>query len=313
MRISLARVWVGLVAVGVLVSVVGCTASRADGDHRAGHQDNAETDRSNRTYTAYERDGDAKQLVGERVSLNEVGRTTAPVAAEAAPQAAIENTPGKFVEVFPSALMDRANRVLVLPGTVPIEATAVNGKPAKPVYLEVLVCSRDTKEHEALVVVSARPSHVHAALLMLGLEPGTVGTWREEAGAIVGTAATGPELDVNVRWKDGERAVVAPILSWVVDQRTQKDLIVTQGGALVFAGSRFARVPSRASPQETIEAYMADIEGTLVGLTTFSSECIAWTKMHHHQSKVEEPRWIANPLLVPKFGTEVEIVITAGK
>ncbi|MFO0857750.1 MAG: YdjY domain-containing protein [Phycisphaerales bacterium] len=311
MKISLARVWVGLVVVGVLVSVGGCAGSRMDGERGAGHQENA--GRSNRANTAYGRDGDAKQQVGERVSSNEVGRTTGALAVEVAPQAAPANTPGKFVEVFPSVLIDRGNKVLVLSGTVPIEATAVNGKPAKPVYLEVLVCSRDTKEHEALVVVNARPSHVHAALLMLGLEPGTVGTWREEAGAIVGTAATGPELDVKVRWKDGDREVVAPMLSWVVDQRTQKNLLATEGGAMVFAGSRFARVASRASPQETFEAYMADIDGTLVGLTTFSSECIAWTKMHHHQSKVEEPRWIANPLLVPKFGTEVEVVITAGK
>ena len=39
--------------------------------------------------------------------------------------------------------------------------------------LELVVCTKNSKEHESIVVMNARPLQVHTALLLLGARPGT--------------------------------------------------------------------------------------------------------------------------------------------
>ena len=84
-------------------------------------------------------------------------------------------TAATWAEASPGLRVSREARALEFDGTVPID---VHGK-APRVFLEVLVCSRDTREHESLVVTDVKPSSVHAALLMLGMTPGTPGSWPE--------------------------------------------------------------------------------------------------------------------------------------
>ena len=72
------------------------------------------------------------------------------------------------MEVFPGVRLDRDAGYVEFDGTVPIIADAGDGT---VVFLELMVCIPDTKEHEALVMAPVKPSHVHAALLALGLEP----------------------------------------------------------------------------------------------------------------------------------------------
>jgi len=67
-----------------------------------------------------------------------------------------------------SVVIDRANRSVRFSGIVPIDAS-------RQPMLEVLVCTPNTREHEALVMTSVRPSHIHAALIALGAEPGRTG------------------------------------------------------------------------------------------------------------------------------------------
>ena len=38
--------------------------------------------------------------------------------------------------------------------------------------LELVACTKNTKEHESIVVLNARPIHIHAALLLLKAKPG---------------------------------------------------------------------------------------------------------------------------------------------
>ena len=39
--------------------------------------------------------------------------------------------------------------------------------------LELIACTKDTKEHESIIVIDAKPSHVHTALLLIGAKPGS--------------------------------------------------------------------------------------------------------------------------------------------
>ncbi len=287
----------GLVVVGM--AMAGC---RAPGKETQTGADSNAADRSDGTYEA--KSDDARQRANGNATKSATNAVQTPTG---------DSGSGTFVEVFPDVLMDRENKVIVLRGTVPIDAGGKGDGKAKAVYLETLVCSRDTKEHESLVVVNARPSHVHAALLLLGLEPGTVGTWREANGTVVGTEPTGPPVEVSVRWQQSGYTKESLIMGWVIDQRTGQSPRFEGRSPFLFAGSRFGSFPDRASPGTSTEVYMADVDGTLVGLSTFSSECIAFLAMHHPQSRFEEPRWIANGAVMPAFGTAVEVVISLAR
>lgn len=192
-------------------------------------------------------------------------------------------------------------RAVEVDGSIPID---VHGGTPR-VFLEVLVCSRDTREHESLVVTDAKASEVHAALLMLGLEPGAPGAWRFDGTALAPTPPTGPRVRVDVRYDKGGVRVEEPVESWVANLRGGASLAERDAGQnFVFAGSRFVAHGGAG-------VYAADAEGTLVGLTAFGSETIAWTGMHHHDSALEQPQWIADPAKVPAFGKRVKVVIRA--
>lgn len=194
-------------------------------------------------------------------------------------------------------------RQVRLSGFVPIDAH--NDKTPR-VFLEVLVCSRNSKEHEALVVTDAKASHVHAAMLMIGLEPGSPGAWRWAEGATrpEAVAPKGPRVRVTVRPIGGE---AVEIREWVV----QRDGVtrLPAGEHLVFAGSMFRTL---GAPGQAREVYGADADGTIVGLTAFGAETIAWSGMYSPETAVEQPAWMADAGRVPRFGTEVEVVIEAG-
>ena len=111
--------------------------------------------------------------------------------------------------------VSKALKSVEFDGTVPID---VHGK-APRVFLEVLVCSSDTREHEALVVTSARPSQVHAALLMLGLAPGAPGAWRFEHAELKSTPPSGPRVCVRFLYDRDGAPVTEDASEWVVNLR----------------------------------------------------------------------------------------------
>lgn len=129
---------------------------------------------------------------------------------------------GAWIEPFPGVRVDRERRVVSFNGMVPIDAH----DPETPrVYLEVIVCPPDTKEHETLVMADVRPSHVHAALLLLDIEPGKPGTWTWDGETMRSEPPRGPVIDVVFFYTDdegNEREVSAK--EWVVNAETGQRL-----------------------------------------------------------------------------------------
>jgi hypothetical protein len=139
---------------------------------------------------------------------------------------------------------------------------------------------------------------------MIGLEPGSVGRWFFEGERLRASPPTGPRVRALVQYAREGNEVCEPIACWAKNQRTGDHACNDPGGSWVFAGSTFNR-------QAGGNLYAADLEGTLVGLTTFGTETIAWTRMHHHESRHEEPVWIADVDRVPARGTKVTIMLVA--
>jgi hypothetical protein len=217
--------------------------------------------------------------------------------------------------------------MIEIDGSVPIDA---HNEKTPRVYLEVCVCIPDSKEHETLVMTKAVPSKVHAALLLAGLNPGKPGTWDWSGEKLKATPPTGDAVTVTVSYKKDGKDIEVPLTDWVTDAQTKKSMteITSKPPAepktptdpstpaspdakpepapppdhFVFAGSTIYKKQGR-------EGYTADIDGTLIGLTTFGGETIAWTHMYNPDSGVETPHWIANAAKVPEVGTAVVVRI----
>lgn len=204
------------------------------------------------------------------------------------------------VEVFPGVRLDKAAQAVEFDA----EVIADLSDPKKVLYLEVLACPRDTKEHESLVYTRVKPSQVHAALLAAGLRPGTPVTWRTEGGRTVSTPPKGDPVRVEFRWRDpatSEEKAASP-LEWVVNAKASRRASEEPSG-FVFAGSAMIKRP------DGTERYDADAAGTLVGLASFGSEVIAWTGVFSPESSVAEPVWTADRARVPALGTKVTVRI----
>ncbi len=205
-------------------------------------------------------------------------------------------------EPFPGVRLDLEEKYVEFDGTVPIVLT----DPDMPdVYLEVIVCIPDTKEHETLVVTSVKPSHVHAALLLLGLEPGEPGSWTFEGEGVDGVwrphDPKGDEVKVEFTYTDAEGVehTVSPS-AWVRHMETHEPL---PDLTFVFAGSRMVD-RGYGGPR-----YDSDGTGLLIGLATFGSETIAWPRTFSPDSQMDEPVWVADPNTTPPFDTAVRVRI----
>jgi hypothetical protein len=97
--------------------------------------------------------------------------------------------------------------------------------------LEMFACTRNTKEHEAVVSADTKAFLVHAGLLSLGAEAGNPVQFQPTY-----KPATGTEIEVLVRWRDAQgKEQTARAQDWVRDIRTKKAMT----HPFVFGGSSF--------------------------------------------------------------------------
>lgn len=236
-----------------------------------------------------------------------VDRASSSAGADPAPE---------LVEVFPFVRVAPDAGVVEIEGFVPIDAH----DPETPdVYLEVVVCAVGTREHEALVATRARASHIHAALLLAGAEAGAPGAFEWGGREVVRRPPQGDELGVELI-VPGELQVPRDPRRWIRDGRG-RTLEALEGAPevgvnrWVFAGSRFVARRAQSmggdgsAPKGGArdELYDADGTGQIVGLHTFGSEVVAWSRVEHPDSSVDEPAWLAERAVVPKFGTPVVV------
>lgn len=204
-----------------------------------------------------------------------------------------------LTEILDGVRIDPERRLVEFDAVVAVDCH----DPETPVvYLEVICCTPDTREHEALVVTRIPPSFVHAALLAVGGEPGRPGGWRREGETIVPTPPSGSRVLISFVVRDGAgREVVHDPAEWIVQLDTGRTLReVMADTAWVFAGSRLREFGGR-------EVYDADGTGQLIGLHTFGSETIAWMHIESPEAAIDEPQWLTNNDLLPAIGTPVVV------
>ena len=100
-----------------------------------------------------------------------------------------------------TVLLDAKNKKLLLRGEVVLREG----------LLEMLVCKKQTKEHESIVSVDAQAKIIHAGLLAIGAKPGSPVHWQPEF-----QPATGQQIDIFFVWEDEKGKVHRdPAQSWV--------------------------------------------------------------------------------------------------
>lgn len=230
-------------------------------------------------------------------------------------------TTAGLVTLFPGVRVDRTNKLVEFDATVPIDA---HDKDAPNVYLELIACTPDTREHEALLMTTAKAAHIHAALLLIGLEPGAPGRLDFASSAQSNTppppgqapaprpagtkptiiAPRGPIIDVELLWTDAlKRPRTARPHQWIKNADTGENFPASV--QFVFGGSRFTH---RQGPDTNLrEFYQADADGTLISLATFGTDTIGPARVFSPDAGVDEPVWIADATATPTIGTKVTV------
>lgn len=223
------------------------------------------------------------------------GKHTGQTPAGAEPAVRVE--PESLVEVFPGVRVDAAAGVVEIDARV---ATDVHDPRTPDVFLEVVACTRDTREYESLVVIDAKASQVHAGLLLIGLEPGAPGRWKPEGSGVVPIEPSGEPVRIRLRYEGEHGPCEAAVEEWIRVRRDDGASEAMPAMEFVFAGSRFRVVQGS-------ERYLGDVEGTVIGLTTFGTEVIAPRAMHNPSAQIEEPRLMARNEVIPGVNSPVVV------
>jgi hypothetical protein len=181
--------------------------------------------------------------------------------------------------------------------------------------LELIACTKDSKEHESIVVIHARPSHVHAALLLLGARNGHPAMRRaldEEMTRWEDIPPTGDPIDVSLSWKqeDGTR-VERPLSDFLMrseeegaadgEHKEKKKFPNT----FLFAGSHLG------DEAETPRKYLAELSGNVISISTFGDELLCLPNMYGHENQALA--WQIDPTHLPKKHTKVQLRLRVKK
>jgi hypothetical protein len=124
--------------------------------------------------------------------------------------------------------------------------------------LELFLCRRDSKEHEAIVHAAADGRDIHAALIAAGAEPGSPVRYEPKY-----TPARGTSIKVGVEYEEKGKRVVRSARDWVKYSKTGKELDVDW----VFAGSVLLEDPREKTKKKMV--YLANEGGDYFCVSNF--------------------------------------------
>ncbi len=214
--------------------------------------------------------------------------------------------------VLPGLVVDFKNQCVDLEAKICLDAG----------YLELIACTKGSKEHESIVAVTSKALHIHTALLLLGADNGHPEMRKlvdEELQRWVNLSPRGDLIDVMLVLKDSKGTSIAkPISEFVVRSTGRLDEVSGEvrsdpnqkinrsvgmpldfPQAFLFAGSRLRDVV--AGPKQ----YLADLSGNVISIATFGDEVLC---LPLHQTQQNSAlMWQVKPGALPKVGTIVTL------
>jgi hypothetical protein len=228
--------------------------------------------------------------------------------------AAAEEAPAPANEAARNAKLEEALEKLKLPGVqinlkekcVDVASTICLREGA----LELIACTKDTKEHESVIMIEAVPKHVHAALLLIGAKPGSPAMRKpidKEGTRWMDVPPSGGPVDVYLLVPDKEgKLVERPINDFIVANREESGQAAEDAKperfpthTFLFAGSILHK-PEDGPPQ-----YIADGTGSVISITTFGDELLCLPEFHDRSN--EALMWQIDSTHLPPVGTKITL------
>ncbi|MBX3734486.1 MAG: hypothetical protein KF791_18065 [Verrucomicrobiae bacterium] len=176
--------------------------------------------------------------------------------------------------------------------------------------LELVACTKGTKEHESIVAIKAKPMHIHAALLLLGAKPGSPATRQQlgdESERWFDVPPSGGPVDVFLLLNDEAGTFVEhPISKFVApsSKRSGDSVSAEMQPAFpthtfLFAGSvLYGEGPG---PRR----YLSDESGNVITLSTFGDELLCLPAIHSQDT--EALLWQVDATNLPAVGSSVTL------
>ena len=158
--------------------------------------------------------------------------------------------------------------------------------------LEHLMCSKGTKEHEAIIATDAEPRKIHALLLLTGADVGNPVEFAPKF-----RPPSGSPIAIELRWRQDGKVQRADARDWVWDEKTKAPLAIDW----VFAGSVIYEDRITKKP-----VYAAD-EGDLITVANFASAILDLPIVS--SANDADRMFTANTKKIPPIGTEVFVVL----
>ena len=205
---------------------------------------------------------------------------------------------------LPGLLISLKERYVDLEGTICLDRGC----------LELIACTKGSKEHESIVAIEARPTHIHAALLLLGANPGNPAMRRpidEQETRWIDVPPKGDPVDVSLVFKDGEGKVVErPISDFVARSGKRPEQKPDDGDGdsdedarfphtFLFAGSLLRG--SGPGPHR----YLSNLSGNVISVATFGDEVLCLPGVY--SSVNESLMWQVDATRLPKVGSKVTL------
>lgn len=183
--------------------------------------------------------------------------------------------------------------------------------------LELVACTKNSKEHESIVSVDAKPIYIHTALLLLGAKPGTPAMQRmvsKDPERWLDVPPSGSPLEVFMVYQEMDgKTVVRPIGDFIEATGDERDPVFPGQAqekdgakqrfpsAFVFAGSQL--VANGDGPKH----YLADDSGDVISISTFGDEVLSLPEVVGQDN--DSLMWEIDPTHLPAVGTKVMLRI----
>jgi len=188
--------------------------------------------------------------------------------------------------------------------------------------LELVACTKGSKEHESIVAVSATAMHIHTALLLLGAEDGHPALRKQTGGREKRWVSVPPKGDMVevflVTTTRGGKSIERPVSDFIVRSSQRVDevegTVITApeqnrkpgdrnkdrfSHTFLFAGSHLQ--DNGPGPRQ----YLADLSGNVISIATFGDEllCLPFRETQQDNALM----WRVKPESLPKVGTKMTL------
>lgn len=175
--------------------------------------------------------------------------------------------------------------------------------------LELVACTKGTKEHESIVALDARPVHIHTALLLFGARPGTPAS-RMVQGAEgvrwIPVKPAGDRVQVSLVFPNAEGKVQEhPIQKFIAFAQPKKIAGLAPAkikprrflADYLFAGSHLMKKGN--GPKQ----YRCEQSGNVISISSFGDELLCLPEIHGHED--DGLFWEVNPQGLPAVGKPI--------